>query len=65
MAVAVAPQQVIPMPEPVPVQRVIRKAATRKQIEQEAYYIWIEEGRPSGREMDHWLAAERRLKGTA
>jgi len=29
-----------------------------------AYRIWEQEGRPSGREVEHWLAAERHLRET-
>jgi hypothetical protein len=35
------------------------------EVRQAAYYIWEKEGRPAGREMDHWLRAEneaRRLR---
>jgi hypothetical protein len=27
-----------------------------------AHAIWEEEGRPEGREVDHWLSAERQLR---
>lgn len=27
-----------------------------------SYYIWLEEGRPHGRDLDHWLRAESELK---
>jgi hypothetical protein len=26
-----------------------------------AHQLWEQQGRPSGRELDHWLEAERRL----
>lgn len=32
------------------------------QIRETAYYIWEKEGRPSGRELDHWLKAEREVR---
>ena len=28
-----------------------------------AYHIWCEQGRPTGRALDHWLQAERRIDG--
>lgn len=28
-----------------------------------AYFIYVNEGCPAGREMDHWLQAEARLRG--
>jgi hypothetical protein len=31
-------------------------------IAERAYQIWEREGRPHGRDMDHWLQAERELK---
>ncbi|MBV8796302.1 MAG: DUF2934 domain-containing protein [Hyphomicrobiales bacterium] len=27
-------------------------------IRARAYHIWVEEGRPDGRELDHWLRAK-------
>jgi Protein of unknown function (DUF2934) len=28
------------------------------QIRERAYLIWVDEGRPDGRELDHWLRAK-------
>lgn len=36
---------------------------SRMMIEKRAYEIWEAEGRPQGREADHWAAAERELTG--
>lgn len=30
-----------------------------------AYEIWIREGQPEGRELEHWLQARREVLGTA
>jgi Protein of unknown function (DUF2934) len=30
-------------------------------IRQRAYLIWVDEGRPHGRELDHWLRAKWEL----
>lgn len=32
-----------------------------RHVQMLAYQIWEEEGRPSGRDMDHWMEAQRRL----
>ncbi|HLJ20034.1 MAG TPA: DUF2934 domain-containing protein [Stellaceae bacterium] len=32
------------------------------EIARRAYNIWEDEGRPSGRELDHWLRAEAEVK---
>jgi hypothetical protein len=32
------------------------------QIRERAYLIWVDEGRPNGREVDHWLRAKRELE---
>ena len=32
------------------------------QIRERAYLIWVNEGRPHGRELDHWLRAKRELE---
>jgi hypothetical protein len=34
---------------------------TREQIAPCAYYIWQAEGRPDGRDVEHWLQAELQL----
>jgi hypothetical protein len=35
---------------------------THEQIMQRAHRIWIEAGRPEGRDREHWLEAERQLR---
>ena len=37
--------------------------ATHEQIAALAHAIWIDRGRPEGRDLDNWLEAERHLKG--
>lgn len=32
---------------------------THTDIEVRAYHIWEQEGRPQGRQLDHWLRAEQ------
>jgi len=34
-------------------------------IRERAYSLWERDGRPHGRQMDHWLQAERELAETA
>jgi hypothetical protein len=34
---------------------------TQHEIEQRAYAMWEQEGRPHGRNLDHWLTAEKEL----
>jgi hypothetical protein len=34
-----------------------------EQIEALAHAIWLDRGRPEGRDLDHWLEAERQLSG--
>ncbi len=33
------------------------------QIRERAYLIWVDEGRPDGRELDHWLHAKWEVEG--
>jgi hypothetical protein len=33
-------------------------------VQQRAYELWEREGRPAGREHDHWLQAEREIAST-
>ena len=35
---------------------------TDAQIAEAAFFIWLEEGRPAGRDQAHWFAAAERLK---
>lgn len=34
---------------------------TEAEIQHAAYLIWVEEGRPEGRDFEHWLAAREML----
>jgi hypothetical protein len=34
----------------------------REQVSQRAFEIWEQEGRPEGRDLEHWLAAEAELR---
>jgi hypothetical protein len=34
---------------------------TEAEIRHAAHQLWLEEGRPEGRELDHWFAARERL----
>jgi hypothetical protein len=33
------------------------------QVRERAYLIWVDEGRPHGRELDHWLRAKWEVEG--
>ena len=35
-----------------------------ERVRQRAYELWESEGRPAGREYDHWLQAEREVAST-
>ena len=39
------------------------EALSHERIAQRAYLIWLSKGRPVGRDMEHWLEAERQLIG--
>lgn len=34
---------------------------SEQEIQHAAYLLWLENGRPEGRDMDHWLAAKELL----
>jgi hypothetical protein len=38
---------------------------THEQIAARAYEIFVERGRPQGRDLDHWLEAEAQLRAAA
>lgn len=38
------------------------RPATQEEIAGRAYAIWLQEGRPDGREVVHWLQAEAHLR---
>jgi hypothetical protein len=37
-------------------------AVTHRQIEELAYFIYIKQGCPEGRQLEHWLMAESQLR---
>ena len=37
--------------------------AKNGQIRERAYQIWVDEGQPQGRELDHWLRAKWEVEG--
>jgi hypothetical protein len=39
--------------------------SSHSDIANRAYQIWVEEGRPHGRDRDHWHRAEREIQGGA
>jgi hypothetical protein len=45
--------------------KIVRKPPFREptelEIQHAAYLLWIEEGRPEGRDLEHWLAAKELL----
>ncbi|MFT3973992.1 MAG: DUF2934 domain-containing protein [Amaricoccus sp.] len=40
-------------------------AGPRESVQGRAYSIWEDEGRPEGRDLEHWLQAERETAGEA
>lgn len=36
-----------------------------EEIARQAYYLWEDDGRPVGRDLDHWLRAEAQVKAVA
>lgn len=46
----IAPAPIPPAPEP-----------TEQEIQHAAYLLWVENGRPEGRDLEHWLAAKEML----
>jgi hypothetical protein len=45
--------------------RQIHEAVTHEEIARRAHEIWEQEGRPHGRDAEHWLVAERQLHGAS
>jgi hypothetical protein len=35
---------------------------SEEEINKEAYYLWLADGRPEGRDLDYWLAAKELLR---
>lgn len=48
---------------PTPVPNATRALPLREEVEHRAYELWEREGRPEGRDIEHWLTAERQLLG--
>ena len=36
-----------------------------ERVRKRAYEIWLEEGQPQGRELDHWFRAQQQMTSTA
>jgi DUF2934 family protein len=44
-------------------QRRLASRRSRQEIRARAHELWEQDGRPSGRDLEFWLRAERELKG--
>jgi hypothetical protein len=53
----IRPQPAAPMKRKI----IPRETPTEAQIQHAAYLLWLEEGRPEGRDLEHWLAAKEML----
>jgi hypothetical protein len=40
---------------------IARHDPTEAEIQHAAYLLWVEDGRPEGRDLEHWLAAKELL----
>jgi hypothetical protein len=40
---------------------VVRREPSEAEIQHAAYLLWIENGRPEGRDLEHWLSAKEML----
>jgi hypothetical protein len=41
------------------------RAPTEAEVKERAHLIWVQEGKPEGREVDHWMRARRELERDA
>jgi hypothetical protein len=44
---------------------VMKRAPTEAEVRERAHAIWLAEGMPEGREVDHWMRARRELEHEA
>ncbi|MGO9418683.1 DUF2934 domain-containing protein [Roseiarcus sp.] len=44
---------------------VTKRAPTEEEVSERAHQIWLAEGMPEGREVDHWMRARRELEREA
>ena len=44
---------------------VMKRARTESEVRERAHAIWLAEGMPEGREVDHWMRARRELEHEA
>jgi hypothetical protein len=44
---------------------VMKRAPTEEEVRERAHAIWLAEGMPEGREVDHWMRARRELEREA
>ncbi len=50
------------LPRNDPGDEVIKRAPTEEEVRERAHAIWLAEGMPEGREVDHWMRARRELE---
>ena len=43
----------------------MKRAPTEEEVRERAHAIWLAEGMPEGREVDHWMRARRELEREA
>jgi hypothetical protein len=43
----------------------MKRSPTEEEVRQRAHAIWLADGMPEGREVDHWLRARRELEREA
>ncbi len=43
----------------------IKRVPTEDEVRERAHEIWVAEGTPEGREVDHWMRARRELEREA
>ena len=48
--------------EQIPLADLARHCEYEKQVAAQAYLFYLEEGRPQGREREHWLRAEKAIR---
>ena len=42
-----------------------KRVPTEEEVRERAHEIWLAEGKPEGREVDHWMRARRELEREA
>jgi Protein of unknown function (DUF2934) len=62
---AKSPKAAKPFPQNIARHSETKRVPSEDEVRERAHVIWLAEGKPEGREVDHWMQARRELERAA